>query len=521
MTHLGALDVTLIALYFVIVFLIGWWVSRSIKGGEDLFLAGRTLGAATIGFSLFASNISSTTLIGVTGQAYSTGISVANYELVAGMLLAVMALTTIPVYLRLKITTVPEYFGRRFGPVARKYFSALTIFLTVFVDMAASVYAGVVVLQAFFPSAPFIPLCIGLAVFAGLYTAAGGLRAVVYTDVMQAVILLVGAAAIAFSVYGEFDFNWDNATRDLPEGHMSLIRPANDGAVPWTGLVIGLPVLGWFYWSMNQYVVQRVLAARSEESARKGALLAAGLKVLPLFLLAMPGAFAFALLPGLENSDLVFPTLIAEFLPAGLKGLVIAGLIAAIMSTVDSTLNSASTLVLYDFAEVEERHWTPEKIMMIGRFTTAGLIIIAALWPVVIREFPGVFSYIQQVFGYAVPPVVAVFLMGMFWRKMTGRAAMTAMITGHALGLSIFLWRAFHATAGTDDGLPHFTVVAGLTVPFCAAIATAVSLSSLRFQDPASALTCSLSDFGWGKNAKTLSATLVLIALVGLTLLFR
>ena len=467
MTTLTGLDIAILIGYFGIVTLIGWFVSRNLKSGDDLFLAGRSLGVATIGFSLFASNISSTTLIGVTGQAYSNGISVANYELMAGFLMAFMVFTTIPLFLRLRITTVPEYLGRRFGPVCRKYFSALTIFLTVFVDMAASVYAGVIVLQTFFPSAPFIPLCVGLAVFAGLYTAAGGLRAVVYTDVLQAIILLIGAGAIAFMVFGQFDFSWARATEQLPDGHMSLIRPMDDPALPWLGLMIGVPVLGWFYWSNNQYVVQRVLAAKNIETGRKGAIFAGLLKILPLLVMAIPGAMAAELLPGLEDIDLVFPTLVAEYLPMGFTGIVLAGLIAAIMSTVDSTLNSASTLILHDFVDVKKRNWDEKKIMMLGRLSTAGLIIIAALWPLAIREFPGVFEYIQQVFGYAAPPIVAIFLLGIFWKKTSGRAAVATLISGHLIGAATFAYRAYCAAQGLDDGLPHFTIMAGLTTALC------------------------------------------------------
>lgn len=280
MSNLTILDALVIALYFLIVIVIGWWVSRNMKSGEDLFLAGRSLGFATIGFSLFASNISSTTLIGVSGQAYASGISVASYELMAGILLAIMAFTTIPVFLRIRITTIPEFFGRRFGPVAQKYFSGVTLFLTVFVDMAASVYAGVVVLQAFFPAIPFVPMCIALAAFAGLYTAAGGLRAVVYTDVLQAIVLLIGAAGITYAVFSQFGFDWDTARATLPEGHLSIVRPADDAALPWPGLILGVPILGWFYWSSNQYVMQRLLGAKDMEQARRGASFAGLLKIL-------------------------------------------------------------------------------------------------------------------------------------------------------------------------------------------------------------------------------------------------
>lgn len=479
----GAWDWAVIAAYLVIVLLIGAWAARGAgTSGEDLFLAGRSLGVVTVGLSLFASNISSTTLIGVAGAAYGSGISVAHYELMAALVLVFMAVVTIPVFLRARVTTIPQYLERRFGPrhgpTVCRYISALTIFLSIFVDTAGSVYAGVLVLQVLVPGVPFLPACIALAVFAGLYTAAGGLRAVVYTDVLQALVLLVGAAVIGYQVFAQFDFSWAAASASVPADHLSLVRPLDDPDLPWLGVVLGLPVLGFYYWGANQYIMQRVLGARSLQHARGGALLAAGLKLLPLFLMAIPAAFAFSLLPDLPQGDQVFPALIARFLPAGLAGLVVAGLIAAIMSTIDSTLNASSTLVMVDFVRAEERGWSPRRIVRAGRLATAAFVVIAALWPLVIRDFPGLFNYIQQVFSYAVPPVVAVLLLGMLWRRMDGRAALVALLVGHAGGALILVWRVVALRQGIDDGLPHFTIVAGLTAMLCAAVAWATTMAS-------------------------------------------
>ena len=479
----GAWDWAVIAAYLVIVLLIGAWAARGAgTSGEDLFLAGRSLGVVTVGLSLFASNISSTTLIGVAGAAYGSGISVAHYELMAALVLVFMAVVTIPVFLRARVTTIPQYLERRFGPrhgpTVCRYISALTIFLSIFVDTAGSVYAGVLVLQVLVPGVPFLPACIALAAFAGLYTAAGGLRAVVYTDVLQALVLLAGAGVIGYQVFAQFDFSWAAASASVPADHLSLVRPLDDPDLPWLGVVLGLPVLGFYYWGANQYIMQRVLGARSLQHARGGALLAAGLKLLPLFLMAIPAAFAFSLLPDLPQGDQVFPALIARFLPVGLAGLVVAGLIAAIMSTIDSTLNASSTLVMVDFVRAEERGWSPRRIVRAGRLATAAFVVIAALWPLVIRDFPGLFNYIQQVFSYAVPPVVAVLLLGMLWRRMDGRAALVALLVGHAGGALILVWRVVALRQGMDDGLPHFTIVAGLTAMLCAAAAWATTMAS-------------------------------------------
>ncbi|EYC52478.1 Na+/glucose cotransporter [Hylemonella gracilis str. Niagara R] len=485
---LGTWDWAIIGAYLVIVILIGAWATRKAStSGEELFLAGRSLGFVVVGLSLFASNISSTTLIGVAGAAYSSGISVAHYELMAALVLVFMAVVTIPVFLRARVTTIPQYlerrFGPKYGPIVCRYVSALTIFLAIFVDTAGSVYAGVLVLQVLVPGIPFLPACIGLAVFAGLYTAAGGLRAVVYTDVLQALVLLVGAGIIAWEVFAQFDFSWATATAAIPADKLSLVRPLDDPNLPWLGVILGLPVLGFYYWGANQYIMQRVLGARSLEQARGGAMLAAALKLLPLFLMAIPAAFAFALLPDLSSGDQVFPTMIVKFLPAGLTGLVVAGLIAAIMSTIDSTLNASSTLVMVDFVRAEERGWSQRRIVAVGRLTTAAFVTVAALWPLVIRDFPGLFNYIQQVFSYAVPPLAVVLLMGMCWQRMSGRAALLTLVAGHVLGALILVWRMGAQARGLDDGLPHFTVVAGLTTLFCVVLAWAWS----RTAEPQSA----------------------------------
>ncbi|MEL0028584.1 MAG: hypothetical protein VW625_07995, partial [Perlucidibaca sp.] len=297
----------------------------------------------------------------------------------------------------------------------------------------------------------------------------------VYTDVVQAIVLIIGAGVMSWEVFARFDFDWQHAVAAISPEHLSLIRPADDPGLPWPGVLIGLPVLGFYYWATNQYIMQRVLGARSLDEARWGSMLAAALKILPLFLLVIPGAFAAALLPGLDNPDQLFPTLVMHFLPTGLTGLVLAGLIAAIMSTIDSTLNAASTLVMHDFVRPGERGWPEQRTLRYGRLTTAAFIVVASLWPLAIREFPGLFSYIQQVFSYAVPPVVAIFLLGMLWRGMTGRAAVLVLATGHGAGTLLLAWQFWCRQQGVDSGLPHFTILAGLTTLACCVLGIAIS----------------------------------------------
>lgn len=467
---IATIDLVIIAGYFGIVFVIGYLMARRTESGEDLFLAGRSLAWGTIGFSLFASNISSTTLIGLAGEAYRIGIAVSNYEWMAGVVLVFIAIFFVPFFIRSRLTTIPEYLEKRFDVRSRKYFSGLTIFTSVVIDTAGGIYAGTLVLQMFFPNLPFIPTALALAIIAGVYTAAGGLAAVVYTDILQAIILLIGSTAIAIITFGQFDYSWAQATAQLPEGHLSLIRPLGDEGLPWLGTLIGVPILGFYYWGLNQYIVQRILGARDLNNARWGAMLGGFLKLLPLFLMVLPGAFALQLYPDLGNPDQVFPTLVTDLLPVGVVGIVLAGLIAAIMSTIDSTLNSASTLITIDFIKPNRPNLTPEQTGRIGRITTIVLMLFAAGWAPMIRYFPGLWSYIQSVLSYLVPPVVAIFLLGVFWPRTNGNGAFATLIGGHVLSLAVFVL----SQLGFID--LHFTIIAGILTALCIGLLVATSL---------------------------------------------
>lgn len=458
---LHTVDHLILAAYVIVVVGIGAWVARRTRDDDDLFLAGRSLGWGVIGLSLFASNISSTTLIGLSGAAYSQGIAVANYEWMAGLVLVLMAFVVIPVYLRGRIDTVPQYLEQRFGPAARRYFSAITIFLSIVVDTAGGLYAGALVLQTFFPQLVIWQTCAILAVLAGLYTAAGGLKAVVYTDALQAVVLLVGSAFIAWYVFAEFDFSFAAVRDSVPPERLSLIRPIDDPQLPWLGTLTGVPILGFWYWSTNQYITQRILGARDENHARWGATLGGTLKVLPLFIMVIPGAMAIHLFPNLDNPDQVYPMMIGELLPAGLTGLVLAGLLAAIMSSVDSTLNSASTLVVKDFGVGAGTATEKHGLLRVGRTTTLVLMVIAAVWAPMIARFGGLFDYLQQAFAVLVPPVVAVFVGGLLTSRGDGRTAIRTLLIGHALGIAVF-------AAGQLGLWPlHFTITAGIVTAVC------------------------------------------------------
>lgn len=470
--QISTLDIIIIIGYFTIVFLIGLIVARRTKEGDDLFLAGRSLAWGAIGFSLFASNISSTTLIGLSGQAYATGISVSNYEWITTLLLVFMAIYFIPFYIKSRISTIPEFLEKRFNAACRKYFSVITIFLSIMVDTAGGLFAGAIVLKVFIPDLVIWQTCLVLAVFAGLYTAAGGLAAVVYTDVLQAVVLIVGTSILSYIVFSRFDFSWEQATAAIPEGNLSVIRPLDDPALPWLGTLIGAPVLGFYYWCTNQYIVQRVLGARNLQHARWGAMLGGLLKLPVLFIMVLPGAFALSIFPELENPDLVFPTMVANLLPTGITGLVLAGLVAAIMSSIDSALNSGSTLVVLDFIKPKRPDLSEKDTVKYGRIATLTFMTIAAVVAPLIAYAGGLFKYIQEAFSYIVPPVVAIFIVGLFWARGNGKGALRTLIVGHSVSAVIFLLTKLEFIT------LHYTIVAGLNTIFCAFLFYAFSMAS-------------------------------------------
>ena len=439
MEGIATLDLVIIGIYFFTVLAVGLFIARTTKTGEDLFLGGRSFGWGLIGLSLFASNISSSTIIGLSGAAYSTGIVQSVYEWMSGLPLIVAALVFIPLYLNAKITTIPEFLERRFDRRSQVFFSAVTIFLSILVDTAGGLYAGAIVLQTFFPNLILWQTCLVLALIAGIYTAFGGLKAVVYTDAIQAIILIVGCSILSYLLFQRMDFSWSAVVNSAPEGHFSIVRPLNDDSLPWPGLLLGVPILGFWYWVTNQYIVQRVLGGRNIQHARLGVIFAGFLKVIPLFIMVIPGAMAISLFPGLDNPDSVFPTTVLEVLPTGLVGLVLAGLISAIMSSVDSTLNSASTLIVIDFVKPQYEELTEERTAFWGRVSTLILMVVAAAWAPMIANFDGIWAYLQQMFSIVVPPIAAIFLLGVFYERGNANGAFYTLVIGTLIGVGLFI----------------------------------------------------------------------------------
>lgn len=466
---IGVLDIAIILSYFAVVFAIGLWVGRKAKTGDDLFLGGRSLTWGFIGLSLFASNISSTSLVGLAGAAYSTGIVQSVYEWGSAIPLIVLAFVFVPLYLKSKITTIPEFLELRFDRRSRIFFSVLTIVASIVIDTAGSLYAGALVIKIFFPAIELWQTCFVLALITGIYTAFGGLKAVVYTDSLQAIILILGSGILSFLLFKQLDFSWSNLVASAPEGHFSVIKPLSDKGLPWPGLILGVPLLGFWYFATNQYITQRVLGAKNIKHARWGIMLASLLKFLPLFLMVLPGAMAISIYPGLTNSDMVFPTMVIKTLPAGLIGLVLAGLVSAIMSSISSTLNSASTLTVVDFIRPKFPEMSEKKIVRTSRIVTFFFMIVAAVWAPQIINFGGLWTYLQQMYAIFVPPVIVLFSVGILYKRGNADGAFWTLIFGSLLGIALFLLSV------AEIWPLHFTITIGIVVALCSIVFVVVS----------------------------------------------
>jgi SSS family solute:Na+ symporter len=486
---LGILDWSVVCFYSIGLVLLGLLVSRRPVAPVDYFLASRATRWPAIGLALFASNMSSTALVGLAGGAYSVGLSVYNYEWSANVILVFFCVFLLPYIIRSQSFTMPEFLERRYDRRVRLYFALLALLLNVFVDSAAILYSGSLVGQVLLPGWPLWVIVAILAGAAGLYTVLGGLRAVIYTEAVQAIVLLAGALLISIGAFRRAG-GWHSVMNSVDPAFISLIRPLHDPGVPWPGLLFGIPLLGFYYWCTNQSIVQRMLSAKNIDHARWGALFAGLLKLPILFLIVLPGTCALLLFPHLPRPDMVYPNLILRVLPAGLIGLVVSGFVAATMVSIASMLNSASTLITMDVVKQFRPLLSDVQVVRIGKVSTAVLFIIAIAWAPQLQLFPSLWQYLQAVLSYAVPPIVAVFLAGMFWRGANAAGAAATMRWGSIAGFALFLINVVFGWTHL-----HFLYVAPILTALDTLILLAVSTASKVEISASSAATMWTSEF--------------------------
>lgn len=356
----------------------------------------------------------------------------------ATLVLVFFALFILPFYLRAKVNTMPEFLEHRYDRRSRYAFSGFTIFTALLIDSAGALYAGAITAQLLFPELPFWVLVSGMAAVAGLYVIAGGLRAVMLTDTLDGILLILAGAAIFFIGLNEIG-SWE-ALRDASPDGLSIVRPPGDDFLPWPGIFTGVLWLGFYYWTTNHVVVQKALSAKSLDHGRWGALFAGFMQLPFLFLLILPGTMGIILYPNLPEPDLVWPTLIFDLFPVGVRGLILAALIAALMSTLDSVLNGAASLVVNDFVKTSDR-WelSDRQQLLLSRVLIGVFMVVAVLWAPVILEFEGIVEYFQSFLGHITMPVVVLFLGGLFWRRATADAAFWTLVIAAPIGLAGFL----------------------------------------------------------------------------------
>ena len=487
-SRITALDWLTIAIYFGILLCVATWVVRRAKdSAADYFLAGRNLGWWVIGASIFASNIGSEHIVGLAGSGATSGVAMAHYELHAWALL-VLGWVFVPFYMRSMVFTMPEFLERRFNEQSRYVLSIVSIITFIISKIAVGIFAGGVVFGTLFPE---MTINIGgviidsfwigsvlVIVLTGLYTTLGGMRAVAYNDAVQVTVLILGSFLL--TAYGLVRLGgWNELRRLCGSDMFNLWKPLIPAGVqgtwspviqtnavgqvvkqawyfndnfPWLGMLFCAPVIGLWYWCTDQYIVQRALGAPNEAVARRGSIFAAFLKLSPVYLFIVPGLICYALaksgkvpelasmigpdgksIPALSNA--AFPMMVQYLLPAGIRGIVVAGLLSALMGSLAGVFNACSTLFTVDLYQKWKKDATQHQLVRMGRIATTVMVLIALAWIPVIKNAKGLYTYLQSVQGYLAPPIFVVFFLGVFVKRMNGAGALWAMIVGFALGI--------------------------------------------------------------------------------------
>ena len=461
---LETLDWVVIIGYFAIIAGIAVWASRGQNTSSDFFLGSRNIGWFAIGGSLFASNVGSEHIVGLAGSGANTGLSLAHWELHAWVLL-MLGWVFVPYYYRSKVFTMPEFLEKRFNPTARWILSIISLAAYVLTKVSVTVYAGATVFKTLFPDFTMAGLdafwCGALLtiILTGLYSVFGGLRAVLYTDACQAIILLLGSIFILYFGLSKLDGGW-SGLRDFTATHASqyaLWHPLSDKEFPWLAICIASPIIGIWYWCTDQYIVQRTLAAKNLETARRGTIWGAALKVMPVMIFLIPGLIGAALhhqgaitlpfKPGTTDidGDKVFPTLVIQLLRPGFRGLVIAGLLAALMSSLSSLFNSSAALFTVDIYQKLKKNTSEKELVYVGKIATTAVVFCGLIWIPIMSKVAGggLYDYLQNVQSFLAPAITATFLLGIFWSRINAKGAVWGLSVGFVLGMAKLTIQSF------------------------------------------------------------------------------
>ena len=535
MIDISTIDITILALFIIGIV---WWALKNGRSSDSTsyFLAGRNMSWPVVGLSLFAASVSSSTLMGHSGEGFITGIAVFNYNWISVLVMVFFALFFLPFYIKSGIFTMPEFLERRFDKRSRYYFSCITIFGNVFLDAAATLYTGALIIKLIFPEAEMFWIILIMAAVAGSYTIIGGLSSAINADMIQATILIIGSGILYFFALDEIG-GWQELYKRFGEGvWLKLTRPLDDPTVPWLGMWIGIPILGFYFWANNQVMVQRVLSAKSIDHGRKGVLFVGFLYLFTLFIFILPGLIGRGInLFGVENlpaeiidgstlkssfginTDQVYPKLIVKLLPVGLIGLILAAMISALTSTLSATLSSVSTLFTMDFYSRIDKSADNKKLVKVGRLTSLTVLILAVIWAPFIASFDSLVAYYQEIVSYLAPPIVGTFFLGLFWKRSNEFGALWGLISGILIAAILMITKYV-----LDLTIPyHFLLIAPIVMLLSIGVNILVSYSTGQPSPEKVAQntwtlqiwreeTKALKGLVWYKNFRVLSVLLVI-----------
>lgn len=438
MNILGIYDWIFVGIYFILIAAISIWSMKKKKNTPtDYFLANRNLGWFVIGASILASNVGSEHIVGLAGTGAKSGLVMGHYELHSYIVL-ILGWVFVPFYMRSKVFTMPEFLERRYDEKSRWLLSIVQLLSYIIAKVSVTVFAGAVVFKSFL-GVDFWTGAFVLIFITGIYTIFGGLRAVMYTEALQAIVLLLGSVVLTISGFIKIG-GWNNIVNTVSPAHLNMFLPLNDPNFPWLGILIASPIVGTWYWCTDQHIVQRCLAGRDEQQARRGTIFAAFLKLLPFFIFLIPGLMAYAMqqkgLIHLTNYDDAFPVLVKELLPMGVRGLLAGSILAALMSSLASVYNACSTLFTMDIYKKIRPDATERQLVHVGRIATGVILVLGLLWiPAMKIISQGLYEYLQRVQGALAPPITAVFLLGVFSKRINAKAAFITLVVGFVIGL--------------------------------------------------------------------------------------
>jgi SSS family solute:Na+ symporter len=443
--RISPIDVSIIIVYLIAIVSIGVWSARRTEiTGSIYFLAGRSLSWGMVGAALFASNISTIHLVGLTASGYNDGLVWGNFEWMAAPTLILLSLVFAPFYFKSRISTLPEFLERRYSPASRSFLAFMAILAALFIHIGMSLYAGAAVFRQFFGINVVTSIVI-ISIITAIYTVLGGLKAVVVTETIQTFILLLGALTITvLAILALPDHGIHNLAQfkaALKPHQLDMLQTGSAVGLDWYAIFLGYPILGIWYWCTDQTIVQRVLGARTQLDAQLGPLLAGFLKILPVFFLVLPGVIAYALFKDVIGpaSNQTLPVLINKLVPTGLKGFFSAAVLAALMSTVSAALNSSGTLVAVDIVKRLRPQISDHAQVQIGRVSSIAVMILAMIWSTQGGRYSSIFEAINAIASDLAPPITTVFLFGVFWRRGTKEASLATLIFGFGLGAILFV----------------------------------------------------------------------------------